>query len=74
MPTDSLNIKIIVRPTAIASIVRPRPVFKGGGLENFGSETKGGGGWKKILKRAGLNTKGDTSFKRGAGKFKVRSS
>ena len=49
-------------------IVRPTPFYRG--LENFGSETKGGTG-KKSLK-GGLNTKGSTSFKRGAGKFKVR--
>ena len=38
-------------------------VLESSGLENFGSETKGGAG-KKFLKGGGLNTKGGTSFKR----------
>ena len=31
-----------------------------------------GGGWKKILKRMGLNAKGGTSFKRGGWEVKVK--
>ena len=51
-------------------IVRPR-LFKGGGLENFGSETKGGAG-KKFLKGGGSIQKGAPVLKGGAGKVKVK--
>ena len=53
------------------SIVRAPPFLKGG-LENFGSETKGGG-WKKILKRGGSIQKGAPVLKGGgAGEVKVK--
>ena len=53
------------------SIVCAPPLFKGGGLKNFGSETKGGAG-KKFLKGGGSIQKGVPLLKGGAGKVKIK--
>ena len=70
MPTDSLNIKIIVRPTAIASIVRPRPVFKGGGWKMLALKQRGRAGKKS--EKGGSIQKGIPLLKGGVGKVKVK--